>query len=127
MPPKDRLAAIADQIYSEPFRRRDDMHEAVIRKIVGDADLLWALFERYANAAIEVLLNDAMMRARAKREAAKASAATSTSSGATRKTNTNHRPPWRPAVAARPLLPASPMQKNKRRRPERIDDRQARH
>lgn len=82
VPPKDRLAAIADQIFAEPFRTRDAMHQAVIRKIVGDADLLWALLERYANAAIEVLLTEAMMRARAKREAAKSSA-TSSSSGAT--------------------------------------------
>jgi hypothetical protein len=60
---RSRLADIADGIAARTdWKTRDAMVQAVVAEVINEAGLLWALFEPYANKAIQVLLEDATRR-----------------------------------------------------------------
>lgn len=74
--PQQRLDEIADAAFAAHPRTLDACREFVLRNVVGQADLLWALFDRYQRQATDMLLAGAAARKREK------------SSGATTHTNT---------------------------------------
>jgi len=96
--PRAQLAAIADEALAMHPRTLDAARAEVLRRVSGDAMLLWAMFERWHGPAADMLLQAAAARRRAKSEAndeANASVEPPPSSGVNRVANTASPTPQR--------------------------------
>ena len=110
-PPRERLdAIIADTVVrGRAFPSREAMVQDVIRQIIGDAALLWALFQPFANKAIGTLLEAEAARVAAQRRA-------SSKSGANTTPNTKVSAPQRSGGSVRPVSGPTPAQHAQARR-----------